>query len=69
MAFFENFNTKINNGVTNGILITAINEALFPALAAIAETNVNVEEKPIEARTKQTKNCCKEAISLLIIIL
>jgi hypothetical protein len=54
-AFFENFISTIKKGISSGKLSIAIKLKLDDAFEAIAETIVNIEEKPKLPRSKARK--------------
>ena len=54
-AFLENFISTIKKGLSNGKLSIAIKLKLDDAFEAIAETIVNIEEKPKLPRSKAIK--------------
>ncbi len=62
-AFFENFISTIKKGISNGKLSIAIKLKLDDAFEAIAETIVNIEEKPklpsSKARKKNELSCTR----------
>ena len=62
-AFFENFISTIKKGISSGKLSIAIKLKLDDAFEAIAETIVNIEEKPklpsSKARKKNELSCTR----------